>query len=252
MSEIMLILAGLFLPLFPLSMVFNGLFNRVNAKLRLALLLIWPQIGLAIAFSTGIEIPGWIIGWALLTAILYGFRALVLRELNLWVGFIATSVWSILWLVFNTEGVTLSGLAFYALGFSIPLVLLVLLSGELEKRFGAAYTGLYNGLAETMPRLSWVIALVVLAIIATPLFPSFSALLAAMLNVAGASFMLALMLALAWFIWGWAGARLIQGLLIGEDGSAAVVDMSKGKALAYGGVLLVMVYFGVCMLGGLA
>ena len=132
--------------------------------------------------------------------------------------------------------------------------MLLLLSGELEKRFGAAYTGLYNGLAQSLPRLSWLIVFVVLAGIATPLFPAFSAIMLAMFNVAADSFMMALMLAVTWFMWGWAGARLIQGLLIGEEtGSATTAtDLTAGKAWIYAVVLIVMVYNGVCMMGGLA
>ena len=137
MSEIWLLMAGLFLPLFPLSMVFNELFNRLgNGKLRSVLLLVWPQLGLAIVSATGVEIPGWILAWALLTALLYGFRALVLREVNLWAGFVATSAWAVLWPVIGDNSAGLSGLVFYGLGFSVPLALLVLLSGELEKLEG--------------------------------------------------------------------------------------------------------------------
>ena len=43
----------------------------------------------------------------------------------------------------------------------------------LERRFGAAYTGLYGGLARTIPRFSGVFVTVVVAAIATPLFPTF-------------------------------------------------------------------------------
>ncbi len=255
MSGILLLLAGLFLPLFPLSMVFNGLFGRMqNRTLRIALLLIWPQIGVALVVASGMDVPGWMLVWALLTAIFYGFRALVLREVSLWVSFIATSVWAVMWLVMDSQGAGWYELAKYALGFSLPLILLLLLSGELEQRFGAAYTGLYNGLAQPLPRLSWLIVMVVLAVIATPLFPAFSAVMAAMLNVAPDSFMMALMLSIAWFMWGWAGARLIQGLLIGKETGAIATqaDISSGKAWIYAVVLVVMVLSGIYMIGGLA
>ena len=255
MSGIMLLFAGLFLPLFPLSMVFNGLFGQMQHRtLRIALLLIWPQIGVALVVASGMEVPGWLLVWALLTAIFYGFRALVLREVSLWISFIATSVWAVMWLVIGSQGVGWYELAKYALGFSLPLVLLLLLSGELEQRFGAAYTGLYNGLAQSLPRLSWLIVMVVLAVIATPLFPAFPAVMAAMLNVAPDSFMMALMLSIAWFMWGWAGARLIQGLLIGEENQTvtAQTDMSVGKAWIYAVGLVVMALSGISMTGGLA
>src|SRR5699024_701811 len=67
-------LAGLFLPLFPLSMGFNALLGRVrNGLLRAVLLLAWPQIGLSLAFSASNEIPDWVLVVALFTAALYAF-----------------------------------------------------------------------------------------------------------------------------------------------------------------------------------
>src|SRR3569623_1433547 len=59
----------------------------------------------------------------------------------------------------------------------VALVVLALLTGGLERRFGAAYTGLYGGLAQVLPRFSGVLVFVVLAVIATPVFPAFLAML---------------------------------------------------------------------------
>ena len=252
MSTGLILIAGLFLPLFPLSMVFNEVFSRVaNDKLRIILLLVWPQIGLILAHSAGVDVPGWVIIWALLTALLYGFRALVLREVSLWVSFLATSTWAMLWVAMdgNASG---SDLIYYALGFSAPLALLVMIGGELEKRFGAAYTGLYNGIAETLPRLSGALVFVVLAIIATPLFPTFTAMLAAIINASSQSMTAAVMASLVWLLWGWGGARLIQGLIIGETKEAAVTDLSSGRAWAYGATLTLLAIFGINLMGGLS
>ncbi len=252
MSQGLLIIAGLFLPLFPLSMVFNEVFDRVRAtKLRILLLFIWPQIGIGIAHSTGVDIPAWLVIWALLTALLYGFRALVLREVSLWVSFLATSAWAVLWVVMDGD-ITGTQLAFYALGFSAPLALLVLIGGELEKRFGAAYTGLYNGIAETLPRLSGVLVFVVLAVIATPVFPGFSAMISAVVNASYQSFFAALMLSLVWLVWGWAGARLLQGLIIGEPKGEGISDLSSGSTWSYVLMVSVLIICGVYMIGGLS
>ena len=253
MSLGLIIIAGIFLPLFPLSMVFNTLFDRArNTKLRILILLVWPQIGLLIAHSAGVDIPTWVLVWAGLTALLYGFRALVLREVSMWVSFIATSSWAVLWAVMDGNA-TSGEMIYFALGFSIPLAILVLLASELEKRFGAAYTGLYNGIAETLPRLSGVLSMVVLAIIATPLFPAFSGMLAGIVNAASASFFAASLLSLVWLIWGWAGARLLQGLLIGEPKESVVAeDLGCGRAWGYGLLLTGLVIVGINMIGGLA
>lgn len=252
MSEVLMIFAGLFLPLFPLSMVFNTIFDRVRAgRLRVVLLLIWPQIGLVIANATGADIPGWIIAWALLTSVLYGFRALALREVGLWASFMATSAWAVLWVVLDYDH-TLSQLVAYTLGFSAPLALLVLLCGELEERFGAAYTDLYGGLAQTVPRLSGVLVLVVLAVIATPLFPGFVSMLAALLDSTADSLAVAVMIGVVWLLWSWAGARLLQGLVVGAAHEEKVADLALNATWFYAAALIVLVICGIYSMGGVS
>ena len=252
MSEVLLVIAGLFLPLFPLSMVFNEVFSRIQAqKLRIVLLVIWPQIGIILASMANIDIPGWIIAWALFTSFFYGFRAVALREVGLWTSFIATSSWAILWLVLDSDS-GYGQIAFYALAFSAPLALLILLCGELEKRFGAAYTDLYGGLAETVPRLSGVLVFVVLAVIASPLFPNFTAMLAAITNASAGSFVAAATVGCIWLIWSWAGARLLQGLIVGPAHEEKPADLEKNCTWVYVAILSVLVISGIYSIGCLA
>ena len=69
MSDLGYILIGLFLPLFPLSILFNAVLARVaRPALRGTLLLAWPQAGLLLVSFTGTEVPGWLTVWALATA----------------------------------------------------------------------------------------------------------------------------------------------------------------------------------------
>ncbi len=251
MSEVLLLLVGLFLPLFPLSMVFNEVFQRIRvASLRVVLLLIWPQIGVVIAHTAGVEIPSWLIFWALATAALYGFRALALREVGLWTSFIATSAWTILWLTVDSRA-DLAQLAVYALALSAPLALLALLSGELEKRFGAAYTGLYGGLALSLPRLSGVLVVVILAIVATPLFPGFVVMMAAIIESSSQSFIAAVTVAMIWLLWSWAGARLLQGIIVGPAQEEATADISVNSTWVYAAVLILLVVSGIYSIGSL-
>ena len=252
MLTLSLLFAGLFLPLFPLSMVFNELFDRIrDVRLRIALLLIWPQIGIVVAHTVGIELPGWIIFWALLTAVLYGVRALALRDVGLWTSFIATSAWAVLWVTVDNTA-ELSQLVFYAVGFSAPLALLVLLSNELENRFGAAYTGLYGGLALTLPRLSGVLVMVVLAIIATPLFPAFSAMLATIIDSAAHSFTTAITVGGIWLLWSWAGTRLLHGLIIGPAHEESTADLSLNAVWLYTAILGLLAISGIYSIGYLS
>ncbi len=251
MTEGLLLLVGLFLPLFPLSMVFNEVFQRIRvANLRVVLLLIWPQIGLVIAHTASVEIPDWVIFWALGSALLYAFRALALREVGIWTSFIATSTWAILWLLMDGQS-DLSKMALYALALSAPLALLALLSGELEKRFGAAYTGLYGGLALSLPRLSGVLVFVVLAIVATPFFPGFSVMMAAIIGLSPQSFFAAVTVAVIWLLWSWAGARLLQGIIVGPAQDEVKTDLSLNGTWVYSLILILLVISGTYSIGNL-
>ena len=148
MSISVYMLAGLFLPLFPLSMPFNVLYTRLrNPLLRSLILLFWPQIGLVIISAFDVAVPEWIPAWGLATSLLYALRALALREVGLWTSFVGTSAWALLWILLG-NGITLLQLQLYGLAVSVPLVMMTLLSAGLERRFGAAYLGLYGGLAE--------------------------------------------------------------------------------------------------------
>jgi len=251
MTDFMLILAGLFLPLFPLSMVFNTVFSRVNnTKYRNLLLLLWPQIGLLLIYLSNVEIPGWIATWGLLTALLYGIRLLAIREMQLWISFLATSSWAILWITLQHSGDD-SPIFLYALSFSIPLIVLLLLSDELVKRFGAAYTGLYGGLALTQPRFSGILVMAVLAVIATPLFPAFFTMLATVAHSAPFSLSIAIFVGIIWLLWSWAGARLLQGIIVGPASESNVADISTDATRKYAATLVSLIIIGLVLLGGL-
>lgn len=243
---------GLFLPLFPFSMGFNALFARSrNAMLRSALLLIWPQIGLALMSTLSGPPPQGLLAWALFTSFLYALRALALREVGQWTGFLATSLWALLWMT-NTgdpQGIPAS---VHALGFSIPLVLLALLTAGLEQRFGAAYTGLYGGLAQTLPRFSGVLVMVILAAVAAPLFPAFFTLLGMIVDATAGMPVAALVMLGIWLLWSWAGVRLLQGLVVGPVNRHEAGDLTAGTSWAYALTLTLLLVGGIYFTGGLA
>jgi len=242
MNAALVIIAGIFLPLFPLSMVLNVVVARVRHPVaRGILFLAWPQTGLALLYAAHVAVPSWVIAWALATSLLYAVRALALREVGLWAGFLATSAFALLWLPLtgDTPGLLTH---LYALAFSTPFVLLALLAAGLEHRFGAAYTGLYGGLAQTLPRFSGVLVPVVLAAIGTPLFPAFFAMLAVVLTAAPAA---AAALAAIWLVWTWAGTRLLQGLVTGPAEPGEARDLSLGSTWTYAAVLVALVIGGL-------
>jgi len=244
--------AGVFLPLFPLSMVFNLLFSRIrNAQARSVLLLIWPQIGLSLVSAAGASAPSWFLALALFTSALYAFRAVSLREVGQWVGYLATSAWALLWVVMLSGHTDPQLIRWYALGFSLPLVLLTLLGAQLEQRFGAAYTGLYGGLAQMLPRMSGVLVCVVLAVVATPLFPGFFAMLATVVATAPTAPLAALVMVGVWLLWSWAGARLLQGLIVGPANAAGAPDLSLASTWTYAAVLVALFVGGLYVTGDL-
>ncbi len=250
MLELLIILlAGIFLPLFPLSMVFNAILDKIaQSWLRLLLFLAWPLVGLFIVLDRNLVIPDWLLPLALTTSALYALRLLTLREVNQWSGFLATSLWSLLWLPMMQE--TPSALLYgYAISMSVPLVLLVLLSAGLEQRFGAAYLGLYGGLARTIPRFTGVLVTVVAAAIATPLFPTFFIMLDMVVKTVPATPLAATVLLLIWLFWSWAGARLIQGLIVGRASIVKVADMEITTIGLYSVVLLMLVVGGIYLSG---
>lgn len=249
MTILILIIAGMFLPLFPLSMVFNSIFARVNNPfLRNVLLILWPQFGISILWFFEAEIPDWIVSWGLLTALLYALRLLAIREIGLWTSFFATSAWALLWITLQS-GDANSLVYLYALGFSLPLILLILLSEELRRRFGAAYIGLYGGLAITQPRFSGVLVMVVLGVIATPVFPSFFTMLQTIITAAPVSLSVAISAGIVWLLWSWAGARMLHGLIVGPATQVEIPDLSSLHAWKYSGALIGLVVFSSIIIG---
>ena len=251
MSTIGLILAAIFLPLFPLSMLFNFVYARVrHPLLRVVILLAWPLLGLAAIAQLGISVPAWLPTWAVLTSLLYALRALALREIGLWTSFIATSSWALLW-VLHANGTHAMQLQLFAIGISVPLALMASLTDGLEKRFGAAYLGLYSGLAQSIPRFSGVLVVVVLAVIATPLFPTFFAMLSIIIKSTPVAPYIAMGVGLVWLLWSWAGAKLLQGLLVGQK-QALVMDLGRASMWLYVAISATLIGGGVYWLGAMA
>lgn len=248
MATTLVFMAALFLPLFPLSAVFNQGFTRLRHPLsRAVLLLIWPQFGVFLIGQTGAPVPDWLMAWALLSAGFYAYRAIALRELGLWIGFLATSAWALLWVT----GASGTLLHVQALGFSAPLAVLSLLAGDIERRFGAAHTRLNLGLATVAPRTAGVFVIAILAVVATPLFPGFFTLIAAIVAQSQAAPLAALGLGLIWLLWTWSGARLLQGIVVGPGGEVVGADLSQGRTRSYAVAFVILALAGMQTAGAL-
>lgn len=249
MDWLSLFVAALFLPLFPLGMVFNRLFQQLTqAWLRAVLLIVWPLAGLAVMQAMAVTVTDGLATWALFSAALYGFRAVVIRDVCMWTGFLATSAWSLVW-VARSAGMSFEALAVHVLAFSLPLVLLVFLIAELEKRYESAYAGVINGLARMQPRLSGVIVITLLAAIGSPLFPGFFVMLNDITLAVMSRPLIAIGIATVWLLWSWSGIRLLQELTIGDGLISAHGDIARGMTLVYSLLLLGIILGGVAVSG---
>ncbi|MGE5320967.1 MAG: hypothetical protein ACM3KD_12350 [Hyphomicrobiaceae bacterium] len=243
----LLLIAALFLPLFPLSVVFNAALMKLpNPATRCALLLLWPQLGVALLQIAAHAVPPYVAPWALLTSGLYALRLLTVRDMGRWAGFLATSGLALTWAL-AAAGADIADLHLFAFWFSLPPALIMLLTHPLTRRFGAAYAGLQGGLIGSLPRLSGVLAVTVLAAVATPPFPGFFALLHVLhaLDWAGAVGALAI-----WLIWGWAATKLLQGFIFGAARMAPSADIGRASTLALTGVLGIFAAAGLYLTGG--
>lgn len=245
------LLASLFLPLFPQSMIFNLLFSRLEkTAFQLVLLVVWPAAGIFLVSQIGDSPPHWLVYWAASTAFLYAFRSLVMRELNRWTAYIATSLWSLLWVLFLPE---LSDMSAWPVLFAleVPLVLLLLVSYLIKQRFGGVYAGAVHSLANTVPRLSLLLVVTILAVISTPLFPGFFALLGMLNKTLSVVPVIAAIVLITWFVWSWSGFRMIQGLIVGpgQVEQKADIETSVLAGLLLSLSIYVMLGFGIA--GGL-
>ena len=166
-----------------------------------------------------------------------------MREVGVWSGYFATSAWACLWLpaVYGDADTML-----YVFWFGIPLLFLAQLVGGLEKRYGAAYTELYGGLAQTIPRFTGVFVITVLALVATPVFPAFLG----MLNILVASQpLVAITLVGLWAMWSWAGMRLIQGMIVGDPAGDVIEDLPMIYVWGFGVLMLLLIVAGFTLTG---
>jgi len=243
----LLLIASLVLPLFPLSIVFNGALTTLrHPAARGALLLLWPQLGIGLLQLAPHAVPPYFVPWALLTSGLYALRLLTVRDMGRWAGLLATSGLALTWAL-AAAGADSADLHLFAFWFSLPHALVALLVLPLTRRFGAAYAGLQGGLIGHLPRLSGVLTVTALAAVATPPFPGFFGLLRVLhvLDWAGAVTVLFI-----WLTWGWAATKLLQGFVFGAERMESDADIGRASTYAFAGMLGVFIAVGLYSTGG--
>ena len=231
MNTLLLLLAGFFLPLFPLSMVFNWLLARFrHPVVRVLLVLVWPQIGVLLVLAAGLPLSASaFLWWGLLTAAFYAWRLLTVRDLGQWAAMLATSAFALTWLM-ATDSDRAIDLHALVLGFAVAPALLMAVTALLERRLGAAYAGLVTGMARDMPRLAGLLTVSLLAAMALPIFPGFFVMVNLLLVSELGPVVTAL---LTWLLWSWAGTRLLRNTVFGPRSGKIVDDLAPVHAWGF-------------------
>jgi hypothetical protein len=263
MTVALLLLAGLFLPLYPLSVLPNALLQghlggdarrfglRSGPGSKIPVLLIFPIIGVGLvmlamrigAAGTGLLTLFGI--WGGITSVLYAFRLLSAKDGQIWISHLFSSALALIWI----------GIAYGvdpllpAIGLSVSLVPLVFMLDQLTRRFGIARSGLYPGLCCRMPWFSHLFVPAVLTAIAVPFSPSFFAIAAiAFGGVAADAVVVLLPICLSWLLWTWAGVNLLTGIVWGiPRDDLAYRDLGPKGALGVGGGLVALGIFGILL-----
>jgi len=259
------LLAGLFLPLYPLSIGVNLLLKRQigvdNADLlsrpalKAATMILMPlvgvgliNLGLTLVKGDAMVLTTLFPIWGGLTSLLYAFRLLSVRDGKIWIAQLYTSALALVWVGVAHQVPPLLP----ALGLGLSLLPLSFLLAQLTQRFGIARVGLYPGLGLRMPVFSSLFVPAVLVAVAVPFSPAFFAIIDLAFGGLGTNDLMTLApLSLSWLLWTWAGINLLTGIVFGTPrDDLAYVDLGRRDALFYGLGMLALSLFGIVLVEG--
>lgn len=247
MTVLPLVIATMLLALFPFSMVFLALYDRLSGSVRSVLLLLWPLPGALALAASETEAPVWLVAWAMLSAVLHAWRGLGACDAREWLGLTAASAWPLLF----AGGALDSRAAVVAIGFGLPLLAANIVLDAVERRYGAAHAALDLRLASEAPRLAGLFVVTVLAAAALPVSPSFFAMFSLFGGREGDPVLTPLALLGVWFLWSWSGARLIHVIVPGaRRRTAGDLDLTAARMSMAVAALALMGIAGLFM-GGL-
>ena len=81
--------------------------------------------------------------------------------------------------------------------------------------------------------MTGIFVVVMLAVIGSPLFPSFFSLLSNINNVVMVMPAIALAIVLVWLLWSWSGIRLLQELVVGDPAVIQYDDISQSMTIVF-------------------
>ena len=265
LATVSLLLAGLFLPLYPLSIAANLLLKRqeplegtdpwARPAVKAAAIVLMPlagvlliEIGLGLAGDAARTLATGFAVWGGLTSMLYAFRLLSARDGKIWISQLYTSALALVWLG-AANGVPP---LLPALGLALSLLPLMFLLASLTRRFGVARVGLYPGLGVRMPAFSSLFVAAVLVAVAVPFSPGFFSIADLAFGGVGANELVTLVpISLSWLLWTWAGVNLLTGIVFGTPREDLVYsDLGRRAALIHGAGMLALSVFGIFLVEG--
>jgi hypothetical protein len=257
---LLFLLAGFFLPLYPLSIVQNLLLKRqaplgksdpLSAPtVKAGIILLMPLLGVGLVelgLSRGGEdmrtLTASFAVWGGLTSLFYAFRLLSVRDGKIWLSQIYSSSLALIWIGIANDVSPLLP----ALGIALSLLPLLFLLAELTRRFGIARIGLYPGLSVHMPVFAPLFVAAVLVAVAVPFSPAFFAIADLAFGGVGANELITLVpVSLSWLLWTWAGVNLLTGIVFGMPrDDLTYSDLSRRAALLHGTGMLALSLFGI-------
>lgn len=221
------------IPLFPATLWMNRLFEVLPSGLRAAALLASPVAGAYLLAR--VPVPSGasplLSALAVITALLYAWRLLAVREVFVWARFQASSAWPLIWLAW-LYGMPAESLLAVSLALAIPAAALTLVGESLARRIGGVYLGLRGRLGPAYPRLTGLLVLALIATLAAPPTPGFFAILAVM-HMLPASLVIAVLA--TWLLWSWAAALQWQYGLYGPPWprAAGTADLSTTASVVW-------------------
>lgn len=262
---LLFLLAGCFLPLYPLSILANLLLKRQAplegsdplslTAVKAGLILLMPlvgvgliELGLSRAGGEASTLTAVFAVWGGLTSLLYAFRLLSVRDGKIWLAQIYSSALALIWVGIAQDVPPLLP----ALGLALSLLPLLFLLAELTRRFGIARVGLYPGLWTRMPVFASLFVAAVLVAVAVPFSPAFFAVADLAFAGVGANELITLVpVSLSWLLWTWAGVNLLTGIVFGMPRhDLAYKDLSRRAALLHGTGMLTLSLFGIFLVEG--
>lgn len=214
------IACAVLLPLFPLQGAFIGTLSRLPGTLPAFLAVALPALGwhglMPLAETGSLSSSGIILALALTGALYETLRAAVQFHWPRMTAGLTTILLSLAWWQIGAGGAAAPETAWYLGAVSLAASGLLLAGHQLDARYGFQDLDKLRGLAGPMPRLSLLVALLLMAAMGLPLFGVFPTFMAVILAVSSASpSSLAAMLAV-WLVASLLLMKLLQRLLFGQ------------------------------------